>query len=185
MEVPRIILQSKDGRFKFHASPARIDSFWSVGRDADSDPVGLCVEVLEHYVRTIEMAPPLHVGRLALVLTRMADGEPNPTQVLINRFCHDEVKVQPFNHSEHFEVHNHKKYLLKSFGREVNSWVRCKSLTLNGPEGGKEVIVVEQDINTLAESVMENRFDGDSVRNFFACATAEADAILRIYFPER
>lgn len=179
-EIPRVILQSTNGMYKLQAGPARIDSFWMATQGANPDQAFSCTEVLEHYVRTAE--PPLRVGRVALVLTRTTD-DANPAQSLIERFCNEESRIQPFNNSEHFEIHNQKRYQLQNIELQINCWVRCKAVTLLQPEP-RRGILVEQDINTLEEDAIRNVFDADRLRDFFAHAAEEANSILHIYFPE-
>jgi len=84
-EIPRVILQSRDGVFKVQAGLTRVDSFWIATQQPTNQSPGLsCVEVLEHYIRASQL--PLRVGRLALVITRVAELS-NPAQSLIDRFC--------------------------------------------------------------------------------------------------
>ena len=178
-EFPRLVLQSKDGTFKLQASPGRIDSFWiAQEEDHGANPL-TCIEVLEHYLRSTK--PALQIGRLALVTKRFAL-EDNPAQTLIERFCNAESRARPFNNSQSFEIHNHKRYMLPSYGSQINSWVRCRTGVLNR-QPQQNLISVEQDINTLKEDEVGVNFDADKVRDFFASARTETDAILRIYFP--
>ena len=88
-----------------------------------------------------------------------------------------------FNRSEAFEIHNHKVYTPEQgISYPINSWVRCKSGSMT-PEN-RPVIVVEQDLNTLAED-LRTRFTADEMRAFFETASREANGILGKYFPEK
>ena len=63
----------------------------------------------------------------------------------------------------------------------INSWVRCKTAKLRADN--RPVILVEQDLNTLANEADSRRFEAGQIHAFFQMAAAEADEILRIYFP--
>jgi len=175
--LPRVMLQSRDGMWKLNASPSRIDSVWvaSVTQPSGAGAVVRCSEVLEAYVRSSG----IRVGRLALVVVRACETS-DAAQLLIERFCNERSQAAPFNRSANFEIHNHKRYRLQSVGRDINSWVRCRSGLLQQ----KPAVAVEQDLNTLEEELHQNTFDADAIRNHFDHAQAEAEAILRLYFPE-
>lgn len=177
-EIPRVILQSIDGLFKLEASPARVNSLFMQNVDSLVEPKDLfsiCFEVLEHYVKNTNM----QVDRLALVLTRVHKTE-NPAQVLIEKFCKSELK-SIFVQSENFEIHNHKQFQFKEF--TVNSWIRCKTATLLSPNTETPVVVVEQDLNTLASETEQLRFASEDIRIYFDQALQEAQNILQLYFP--
>jgi hypothetical protein len=178
-EIPRIVLESSDHTWKLQASPFRCDAFWI--RDISSkdvqNPIKDSAEVLRFYVDQMQR----RVSRIALVLTRVCETA-HPAQTLIERFCNDEAKIAPFNRSEAFEIHNHKRYQLPKTNLQINSWVRCKTATLmpnNNP-----VVVVEQDINTVGVETVEYDLAGNSLETFFSVAPVEANSILELYFPE-
>jgi hypothetical protein len=177
-ELPRVILQSQNGQWKLQAALNRIDSFWNTGdlsqRNGDIDKQ--CIEVLEHYIQT---NPSIQISRLGFLINRVVETD-RGAQELIDRFCNDVVKEKPFNRSENFEIHNHKIYPLKQTRYAVNSWVRCKAVTIAVPQI-KKAVVVEQDINTLEDP--ESVFDLDSVQRFFQECQTEMSEILSIYFP--
>jgi hypothetical protein len=176
-EIYRVVLQSSDRTYKLQASPARIDSFWDGMTGADQGEAFSGIEVLEHYVA----AAPVRVGRLALIVTRIADDN-NAPQTLIERFCNAQSITRPFNNSKAFEIHNQKSYELPVFVELINSWVRCKAVEMIAPQQ-KTVILVEQDINTLEEYRLQRNYNQERLRTFFAASSAEADAILQLYFP--
>ena len=47
------------------------------------------------------------------------------------------------------------------------------------------IVLVEQDINTLAEELETQRFLPAQMRAFFNAAVPECDQILALYFPNR
>ncbi len=180
-ELPRVILQSADQRFRFEAGPARISSIWQYQDDDREDLSSVtsrCREVLVHCLG--ELKP--RVGRLALVITRARPTE-HPAQILVEQFCNSNSQCEPFNRSSNFEIHNHKQYTPSQSDPKltINSWVRCKTGTLT--KNNSPAILVEQDLNTLAEDLERNRFDAASTTAFFDLTVQEADSILKKYFP--
>ena len=181
-EIPHVILQSVNKQLRLQMGPARTDYFWTNEPSASppplSDLIGQAVEVLDRYAREM----PMTVKRLALVVGRVCPA-PNPAPVLVERFCNEVSRQGPFKRSENFEIHNHKAYTPAGLGYAVNSWVRCKT-GLQAPDN-RPVILVEQDLNTLAEMVQSRRFSPADVRAFFETAGREMDEILRVYYPQQ
>jgi len=178
-EIPRVLLQSKDGQWRLQATLNRVDSFWNT-RDLSQDTAGIidqCTEVVKYFA---EATSNLQITRLALVLNRITQTE-KAAQELIDRFCNDDSKRAPFNRSENFEIHNHKKYELKQTHYMVNSWVRCKSALVIQPIQARAVII-EQDINTPED--IESIFNLAKVEEFYQETQNEMNDILSIYFPE-
>ena len=178
-EIPRALLQSKDGQWRLQATLNRVDSFW-YARDLSQDTAGIidqCTEVVKYFA---EATSNLQITRLALVLTRITQSE-SPAQELIDRFCNEDSKRAPFNRSENFEIHNHKEYKLRQTDYTINSWVRCRSGLVIQPQQAKAV-TVEQDINIVED--VGNVFDLESVSRFFKECQNEMNEILLIYFPE-
>jgi hypothetical protein len=183
---PQVVLQSADSIWRLLAAPMRVDSLWVGIADQSTEPglaaqsatqdiIARCSEVLEHYVQTNNIP----VIRLALVLTRICETA-EPARLLIERFCNDEAKAEPFRNSKNFEIHNHKRYLLQSANAEINSWVRCRTALLLQ----KPVVLVEQDLNTPEEEFRQPPFHVDEIREYYQKAASEADDVLRLYFPD-
>ena len=177
-EIPRVILQSQNGQWKVQAALNRIDSFWTANdlSQRNGDIANQCTEVLEHYIET---NPSVQISRLGFLINRVVESQ-NPAQELIDRFCNEAVKEKPFNRSESFEIHNHKTYNLKQTDYTINSWVRCKAVTIIEPQP-RRAVIVEQDINTLEDP--RNTFDLDSAKRFYQECQTEMSEILSIYFP--
>lgn len=181
-EIHRVVLASGDGRWRLSMAPARIDSLWrnTAGDLAPSFDVVVreSIEVLERYLQMTGV----RVGRLALLVHRFCPVK-DPAHSLIARFCNEASQRQPFNRSESFEIHNHKVYLPQREGIDysINSWVRCQSANLVADDA--PVIVVKQDVNTLASDLETRRFDAGQMQAFFRMAASESDDILRKYFP--
>ena len=186
-EIPPVTLQSREGHWRLSMGPGRIDSVWTNKPPPTetnlSETVRQCTEVLAHYVSETQVpVARLALARLALVVQRVCLVD-NPAQMLIDRFCNESSHREPFNRSETFEIHNHKVYTQRSADVEwpINSWVRCKTAKLLADN--RPVILVEQDLNTLANENEPRNLDIAQIPAFFAMAAAEADDILRKYFP--
>jgi hypothetical protein len=124
---------------------------------------------------------------LALVLNRFQRHD-TPGRAIAAHFCRPELlsnepnRKGPLNRPENFELHAHKSYTLEGFS--VNSWVRCKTGRIERAGEGQPIVLVEQDINTLAERLGEERFTPESIERFHRAAAAELGQILTLYFPE-
>lgn len=182
-EIPRVVLQSSDGSRQVNASPARFNCLWKQSGNAPlrlDETVPQCVEVMEHYVRETRVS----IGRLGLVVQRTCPDE-NPAEALIQRFCNEESRREPFNRSANFEIHNHKEYrpLREGIDYSINSWVRCQCGHVE-PERTRSIVVI-QDLNTMADDLEKCQFDVDKILGFFSMASEEAETIFRKYFPER
>jgi hypothetical protein len=183
VDLPHVVLQSSDGSWRMQMGPARIDAFWANPTAATSiafdEAVLTCAEMLQHYAHESHAK----VGRTALVLRRICPVA-EPAQTLIKRFCNRASQEAPFNRSSTFEIHNHKVYAPGRDGIDyrVNSWVRCKTSELAADH--RPIILVEQDLNTLADEAPTRRFAPDQIKRFFEMARLEADEIFAKYFPE-
>ena len=180
-EIPRIILQSSDGRSKLELAPSRANMFWL--RQADTDEIkaedflGLATNLLWEYTATVNGK----VGRIAMVLNRFVKHE-NPGVFLAQHFCKDKWQTAPFNRPESFEIHAHKRYVLNN-QFNINSWVRCKTGLIKLPDQQK-IILVEQDINTFPEETETREFSNGQIKEFCRIGSNELNSILSLYFPE-
>jgi len=180
-EIPRIILQSSDGRSKLELAPSRANMFWL--RQADTDEIkaedflGLATNLLWEYTATVNGK----VGRIAVVLNRYVKHE-NPGEFLAQHFCKDKWQTAPFNRPESFEIHAHKRYVLNN-QFNINSWVRCKTGLIKLPDQQK-IILVEQDINTFPEEMETREFSNGQIKEFCKIGLNELNSVLSLYFPE-
>jgi hypothetical protein len=180
-ELPRAILQSANKAWTLTISPERIESAWT--RQDEAGDNGLrevsreCSIVFAPFV--IEMN--FQIARLALTLSRFSHCH-SPATELIDCFCNERSKADPLKRSTAFELHNYKAYrpTQTELSFDLNSWVRCKTGTA-GPSKSPAVIV-EQDLNTLAEPSEPLNFDIANIEGFFAAVPSEADEILQRYF---
>ena len=177
-EVPKVILKSKSNEWSTELASGRANFRW---RRVPGTNV-------EGFSRVFEQLVPLlieyrdfvdsRIGRLAAVATRFAQHE-NPGRYLASHFCREDWFRAPFNRPDGFELHAHKRYTLADF--EVNSWVRNKTGHLSKGQHSAPIVVVEQDLNTLAEE--QHDFDDDRIRQFYDIVATELDAILQLYYP--
>ena len=177
-EVPKVILQSKSNEWSTELASGRANFRW---RHVPGTNV-------EGFSRVFEQLIPLlieyrdfvdsRIGRLAAVATRFVPQE-NPGSYLASHFCREEWFRAPFNRPDGFELHAHKRYTLADF--EVNSWVRNKTGHLSKGQRSAPIVVIEQDLNTLAEE--QHDFDDGRIRQFYETAATELDVILRLYYP--
>jgi len=181
-EIPRVILQSRSGEWRCEVASARINVSW---RQASID--GNVIQTAEFYR---EATPILReycdfldsrVGRLAAAISRYV---PNsmPARYLASHFCKERWLARPFNRPASFELHAHKTFLLA--GRfEVNSWVRNKTGTLAHPGEASPIVIVEQDLNTLAEEEATREFSHEEIATFFEVAVPGFEETLNLYYP--
>jgi hypothetical protein len=140
-----------------------------------------CLDLLEGYIKIMQVS----VGRLAAICTWLAPHS-KPAMTLAQRFCKDmwTSESMALARSENFELHAHKVYSLGP-GMTVNSWIRHKSGFRRMPgERPEPAVVVEQDINTLAEVASEKVFTKGERDRFFQSAARELDEIMMKYYPE-
>jgi len=181
-DIPRLIMSSQDKKFKLELSPARMNLLRYVRSLEDeinvSTLVGFAKEISETYLQITKAI----VGRMAILLARYVE-EPNPGKALSKHFCKKEwTHEQPFNRPENFEIHAHKRFNLSDF--RVNSWVRCKTGKLSMPNSDQQnIILVEQDINTLHEDMGKKEYKIKDIVNFWKVSMKELDKILDFYYP--
>ncbi len=186
-EVPRIMLSSSDKRYRLNIAASRVDLFEvRQARDEILDIEGFfswCATFLADFKDTFQVK----VGRIMCVITLAVEAE-EPGKLLASHFCRDEWMGDdgPFNRPEDFELHAHKTFVMGgSFN--VNSWVRCKTgQMLYGASGTPDnVILIEQDFNTLHEELESSDYSNGQIENFLRQAPAELSTVLNRYFPER
>jgi len=182
-EVPRVVLQSTDGAHRLEAARSRMNAHWQAADGGVVDIAAIARECSEVQV-ALARHHHLRVGRLALIVTRVCRVE-QPAQTLIERFCSPQAQREPFNRSATFEIHNHKQYTPRQADSRwvLNSWVRCKTATLLMDR--QPAVLVEQDLNTLAEELEASCFTPDQTLQFFELAAREVEEIFALYFPAR
>lgn len=179
-DVPRLVSTSDDRQWRLEFAPARVNLYWTMPDDYATD----------FTIRKFaDLAIPMILGcvessggvvqRAATVAVRYSKHD-QPGRFLAQHFCKPDLLSKPFNRPESFELHAHKTYHVIP-NRPTNSWVRCKSAMLTARQEAFPVVVVEQDINTAAEST--EPLSRPETQAFFEAATVALDAILNLYFP--
>lgn len=176
--VPRLTLMSKDSRYRIQASAARVDLFRvKDGELCLPEHLDWTLGVLFRYLGVTNGG----VNRVAAVLKRAAALE-DPAKLLAGHFCKEKWLHGPLNRPQEFELHAHKVFKLPN-SVAINSWFRCKTVTLVDPPEQRAALV-EQDFNTLAQEAEGREFSEAEIREFFASAPPEFDKVLSMYFPE-
>jgi hypothetical protein len=183
-ELPRIVLQSEDGRHRLQVGPARLE----VTRDDEAMPA-------DELPKFLEFATDLCIGylhemrgeasRLACVVRRFMQDDTAAKDVATH-FCRDEWLADPLKRPSDFELHAAKQYEFAGW-LKINSWFRCKSVTLIPPNKDSVAgVLVEQDFNTLrSEPDKERVFTPEEIHRFFHEAPAEFQNVLDRYFPTK
>ncbi len=180
-ELPRVLLRSKVADWRCQIGPARLDVFWQktgpdVASPSSSEFLQEASDLVSEYKRVFDV----RAARLATIIARYVDHE-FPGQFLARHFCQDRWLKAPLNRLESFELHARKAYMFAELCT-VNSWVRNKTGLLP-TENNKPIVIVEQDLNTLAEETGDRAFSEEQIRQFFSAASTELDNILVLYYP--
>lgn len=181
-DLPRFTFKNKDGSLKLVVAAARVDAVsesWKIDDTALADFKKWALDTFKGY-RSFTQT---RIGRLAFIIKRVAEN-PQPARELTTHFCKENWLKGPLNRPESFELHAHKKFALTAQDT-VNSWFRCKVATLNAREQTPETpaVLVEQDLNTLAEEIGTASYGDEDLKRFFDAAIGESLNILRLYFP--
>jgi hypothetical protein len=183
LEIPRIILQDKTGSLKLEVAPLRINFHRIKINEADNvninDFLILASDILKDYL----VKTGAKCGRIATVLKRYSLKD-DPSREIAAHFCKESFLAMPFDKPSSFELHARKRYnFAESF--EVNSWVRIKSGNLQYPSApSMPIVIVEQDINTIAEVMEDKQYTREEMVSFFLQILTEFNNILQLYFPE-
>lgn len=186
-EVPRVILANKDQTLRLDISLARADFRWEYKNQCT--PVDLshfCTLSLRAF-SVFSEATETFPGRVALIVRRFQPQD-FPGKALAEHFCKpallsNDPKIKgPFNRPDNFELHAHKVFKLGDLS--VNSWVRAKSGFMLEEDNQTKTpgIIIEQDINTLAETLSEDEYKNPELSRFLAESSQEFDTILKTYF---
>jgi hypothetical protein len=182
-EAPRVILQSRDGKLRLQAAPSRLDLF-----QASFDTQGIrplpefldwCLGLFCNYLDITHG----RVGRLASMLTQRASAA-EPAREIASHFCKQALLDGPLNRPSDFEIHAAKQFDFLE-GLRINSWFRCKTAILIGPQTQRQTaVLVEQDFNTLPEELATREFSRDQIREFFGRVPEGFREVLDLYFPQ-
>ncbi|WP_353930780.1 hypothetical protein WJM97_21330 [Okeanomitos corallinicola TIOX110] len=179
-DFPKVILQSKDQSLRLEIAPLRITSQWAKLEQQETELqniISQSLEVLEHYIHNLEVK----VGRLGLVLIRIHQSE-NPSQLIIERLCKPELQNTIFKNTKNLDFRNHQRIILDNC--DVNSVMTCKTGLMKINDIESQGVIVEQDLNTLAEEMEQRSFKIEDLKKYFQLAAEEAELNLKIHFPE-
>lgn len=179
--LPRVVISSKDERWKLQGGAKRIDCLWTrVPSRVDTEDRERNAQLAWQIIRKIVENSKVIVRRCAFVTARTAEVPDLPA--FVRHFCNESVLNGPLKRSESFEIHNHKRYQLNAPGvsLEVNSWVRCKAHPV---AAGKTVATIGQDLNTLPERINDQVIEIGELDAFFGTVLRECDQIVDVYFP--
>lgn len=181
-EIPRLVLKDASGAHEATLSLQRIELKWNAPAGSLASP-----NVDEFYSKYVSLFfdlvddLSLDVVRLAAVTHRYVR-MPDAGRFLATHFCRDEWLEAPLNRPENFQLHAHKVYSPLE-GWSINSWLRNKTSKLRDSED--EIVLVEQDLNTLAPSEASvNHYSREQIGSFFGFVPSELESILRLYYPE-
>jgi hypothetical protein len=180
--VPRVTVSSRDRAWKLEVARRRIALIWElqegVNEVAPTEFARIAGETLTPYLLLNQQ---IRTSRLGYVHTRFCE-QRDAARELARFFCRDELLQGPLNRPESFELHAHKKYEPARMPK-INSWIRWRTgIDRFSREHG---VVVQHDLNTLAEAAATAAFGLEATRAFFTTATSETDSILRLYLGVR
>ncbi len=177
-EIPSVILKTADGRQRIEISRSTVTCRWDASDPSENVKTRVIEEVAEHLAQVVELTN-ADVGRIGGVMERVsASSDPGPA--LAKQFCRPELLSGPLNRPEGFELHAHKAFSMASVW-EVNSWIRIRA-GKSAAHGSYDRVLVQQDINTLAEHFSTRAFSGSDVRGFAAACAGEFETVLYLYF---
>lgn len=179
-EVPSIVLTSNDNSLKMNVSRQRTDISWNRTSSEVNPDVHAVVDEINDILRDIIKDQVVSAGRLAFILNRFAPVE-DTAKVLAAHFCKEEWLTTALKQPENFELHVHERHAFGTGQFNVNSWFRVRTGRLVADS--KSAVLVQQDINTIAEELESQRFEPEQIQAFFHEAIELDDQVLALYFP--
>lgn len=182
-EIPRLVLNSPDGSTQLQIALSRSD--FAVQRRPGTPLTDIearfqrAAETLEILLAVLDARP----GRLAAIGTFFHRCD-EPSRMLAEHFCKERwTENGSLSNLDTFELHAHRKWELLE-GLPVNSWVRCKVGMANENGVPLPSVIIERDINTLAEVANTAKFSVDEVVNFFGQASKMLTVGIESFFPD-
>ena len=126
-EMPRLILQSADSRYKLQAGPARLDVIWVAPEPHDRIEMPtffkLCCEIFDEYFAHFRGT----VGRAGGIITRVAS-DPHPAETISGHFLKNAwlQENRATAGLADVEVNLAVQHVLGD-QIHVNDWLKCKS----------------------------------------------------------
>lgn len=179
-EIPSIVLTNKDSSLKMDVSRQRANVFWNRTSSEVNPDVLSITEEMNGILRDIVKDQGVSAGRLAFILNRFAPVE-DVARMLAAHFCKEEWLTTALKLPENFELHVLEKHTLDTGQFNVNSWFRVRTGRI--VVDNKSAVLVQQDINTLAEELESQHFELKQIQTFFHEAVKLGDQVLALYFP--
>ena len=178
--VAGIVLTSKDKSFNMDVSRYRTNVSWNRTSSVVALDVLSVIDEMTDILQNITRDQRISVGRLAFILNRFAPLE-DVAKILAAHFCKEEWFTTTLNQPDNFELHVHKKHALGTEELDVNNWFRVR--TGHVVVDSKSAVLVQQDINTIAEELESRHFELEQIQTFFHEAIKLDDQVLAQYFP--
>lgn len=175
-DIPRITLQSEAQTYKVEIAVSRVNmyKFFQKARDKSVDEfLKLCLDFSKEYVGCTNS----QIGRLAVVFLKFLETE-TPGLDLAKHFCKEKWITSPSIPPQKFEIHFYHRTVHEGFN--INCWFRCKTGILNN---NKNIILIEQDINTLTEELLKKHFSFGEIEKFLSVALEKQESLLSSYLP--
>lgn len=179
-EIPTIVLTSKDSSLKMDVSRYRTNVSWNRTSSEVNPDVLSVIDEMNDILRDIIKDQGVSAGRLAFILNRFAPVE-DVAKMLAAHFCKEEWLTTALKQPENFELHVHERRVLGTGQFNVNSWFRVRTGRL--VVDSKSAVLVQQDINTMAEDLESQHFELEQIQTFFHEAIKLDDQLLALYFP--
>jgi hypothetical protein len=182
MDIPRISISTKDKGKKIDISPIRITYHQKMISDDEKIDYNSFNLAFDYLKLLLNNTNGVVCNRIGAVIVRYLFSDRAGLDIA-SHFCKEAFIERPFNRPNEFHIYSHKRY--DFYNRyEVNSWVKVRtgSIAINKKDS-KKAIVVEQDINTLADISRESDFSFNEIDFFYSNVGNEFDNILKLYFP--
>ncbi len=179
-EIPSIVLTNKDSSLKMDVSRSRTNVSWNRTSSEVNPDVLSVIDEMNDILRNIIKDQGASAGRLAFILNRFAPVE-DVAKMLAAHFCKEEWLTTALKQPENFELHVHERHVLGTGQLNVNNWFRVRTGHL--VVDSKSAVLVQQDINTMAEELGSQHFKLEQIQTFFHEAIKLDDQVLALYFP--
>jgi hypothetical protein len=179
-EIPRVILMSKDKQWQCEVASIRVNYRWVQMSESQQMKLADFCASLGRFFQTFLAIEQARVGRMAFLTGRYYPME-RPGGLLARQFCRDALLQNALNDPENFEMHCHTRIRVAT-RFDANSWIRFKTGQVNLPGSpSKSIILVEQDVNTLAEGMELHDYAFADIDEFFGEALNEIERRLRVF----
>jgi hypothetical protein len=177
-EIPRMILQSSTKQWQAEIAATRVNFRWAQMTPSDTITIEAFRESLLRFIHLLLEMEHARVSRMGLILGRYLIVD-NPASVLARYFCRENWLQSALQDPENFELHAHRKTTVGSTF-DVNSWIRFKSAQVTLPNiPPRPIVLVEQDVNTLAEEAALREYGIEAISTFFVEAGTEVERRFR------